>query len=378
MYRRPQLAKLDATKATAIDLIAVGGTRTFCPNDRPVQLKAVVTLADHRQVSTWQAGQSQEGRLGFNAFEWTSTLGMVDQSGYLRVPSDPFAVVDRTVTVTARVVGRPKLSSQVELTPTWDCGAVADARGDAGMSGAGGWSGQAGQVGRSGDSSTQATDGQPGDNGQSGGDGGPGGPAPTVDVSLAWVKTAAGTRLEVAVVGRAVYLFDPRGHKLTVVVDGGGGGTGGSGGAGGSGGSGGSNNIEGGGDGGNGGDGGDGGHGGRGGDGGDGGLIRVRYDAHHPELLDGVVYSNAGGPGGSGGRGGYGGSAGIGGSSASGRRGTDGRRGQPGQDGAPGRQGRQGPPADVQPADVRQLFGREIQAGWPIELTADVLGPAPH
>jgi hypothetical protein len=367
-YSGPRLATFDPAQAKAVDLIAVGGARAVCPNGPPPQLKAVITLTDGRRLETWQSGESQEGRLGFDAFEWSASPGSVNQSGLLVLPPDPFALVDRTIAVTARVAGKPELESQLELTTRWDCGGHADARGPAGQSGQSGWSGSSGAAGRSGDATNAAGDGSPGEHGQDGGDGGPGQPGPAVEVALALVATQASGQLVLVRVGSAHFLFDPKGEKFHVAADGGGGGSGGSGGSGGAGGPGGSNSVQGGGDGGRGGDGGNGGNGGRGGDGADGGSIHVRHDRRHPELLDRVTYSNGGGPGGSGGNGGFAGSAGSGGSSASGRKGVDGRAGQSGQSGSTGRSGRGGGPAEVQAADVRALFAEEIERGLPIAI----------
>ncbi len=363
----PHLARLDAKKATAVDLILVGGSSSFCFYGRPAQMKAVVTLEDGKKVETWSSGTSREGKLGFDAFEWSSTYGVIDGQGLLRVPADPFAILEREIEVTVRVADRPELTSSVSVSPTFDCGAVLDMCGANGESGRSGSPGRAGRGGQSGDSSRQATDGENGGNGQDGGNGGPGGPGPRVEAVAGLVDSPRQGRLVLVRVGNHYALTDPRaGKPIVVVASGGAGGSGGRGGNGGNGGFGGSNNIEGGGDGGNGGDGGDGGRGGAGGDGGDGGSIVLYYDRNHPELADLVALSTEGGPGGSGGFGGYGGSPGPGGSSASGTKGTGGRSGVSGESGPSGRPGRAGGRAERVAAPLERLFGDEIAAGIPL------------
>jgi hypothetical protein len=368
---RPKPAKLEVDKVTAIDLITVGGASSFCPNGGAVQFKVVATLEGGKKLTTPERGESIEGKLEFSAFEWSTDIGAVGESGVLRLPGDPFAVVDRTVKVTARVAGKPKISSEVELTPRFDCGGMAGFSGQSGESGRSGAAGRQGRRGESGNSSKQATDGEGGQDGQDASDGGNGGPGPDIEVALALVKTQMHGELVLvrvtpmgAASPAAYWLIDPQGEPFTVTATGGSGGHGGSGGSGGSGGFGGSNNIQGGGDGGNGGDGGDGGRGANGGDGGDGGSILVRYDRKRPELRGLVRYSTAGGPGGSPGGGGYGGTAGPGGSSASGQRGTNGRQGVSGQGGqSGGRDGRSGPAARMKADKVQSLFAGEIEAG---------------
>ena len=365
--RGPALARLDAKKASAVDLIMVGGVRSFCVHGQPAQVKAVVTLEDGKKIETWSQGQSRDGKLGFDAFEWSASYGMVDDSGRLRIANDPFAVMERQVEITVRVADRPELTSSATLAPTFDCGAVANVCGDSGRMGRAGGPGRMGRPGQSGDSSRQATNGEHGGNGQDGGDGGPGGAGPVVEIAVGLVESTAQGRLLVVKVGGRYFLADPEaGQRIMVVASGGAGGSGGSGGSGGAGGSGGSNNIQDAGDGGHGGDGGDGGRGGNGGDGGDGGAITVYYDARFPELKEILALSTAGGSGGMGGFAGSAGGPGPGGSSASGTRGSSGRTGLAGESGGSGRAGRAGSAPQFVAARVTDLFADEIARGIPI------------
>jgi len=368
---RPKPAKLEVEKVTAIDLIQVGGGSSFCPNGNAVQFKVVATLEGGNKLSTPSRGESIEGKLEFGAFEWGVDIGVVNAAGLLQLPGDPFAVVDRTVKVTARVAGKPEIASELELTPRFDCGGVAAFSGAPGESGRDGEAGRMGRNGQSGNSSTNATDGEDGSNGQDGSDGRDGGPGPNVEVSLGLVETKMHGQLVLvrvtplgASAPAAYWVIDPEGEPFLVAATGGSGGSGGRGGSGGNGGFGGSNNIQDAGDGGHGGDGGDGGRGANGADGGDGGTIVVRFDKKHPELRGIVRYSTAGGAGGSSGGGGYAGTAGPGGSSASGTRGNAGRTGVGGSGGqSGGRDGRDGPPAKFKADKANQMFAGEIANG---------------
>jgi len=367
----PRYAKLDASKAKALDLVLVGGGSSFCATGDPPQLEAGVTTADGKRLETWSRGQRRDGTLEFDAFELSASLGVIDKEGVLRVGRDPFALLDRTIDVTAAVAGRPEISDSLRLTPTFDCGGVVNVSGDPGSGGYPGQAGVTGRVGQSGDSSRQATDGEPGGDGQDGGQGGPGQHAPAVEVALGYATSKTHGRLVVMRVdvpsrgGTAAHmLVNPRaGKRFVVVARGGAGGVGGSGGGGGAGGAGGSNNVD---DGGNGGDGGRGGRGGDGGDGGDGGRVVVHYDARYPELQTMVAVVSAGGDGGAAGYGGSAGPAGTGGSSASGRAGTTGRAGVSGPPGVAGRQGRDGPQPSFTPVAAGELFSAELASGLPI------------
>jgi hypothetical protein len=365
-FGMPRRAELDPAQAAALRLSAVGGESTFCPNSAPIQLRAEVTTTSGAVLTTWAAGESGEGRLDFDRFEWAAAPGQVDREGRLRMPADPFALVDRSVVVTARVAGKPAVKASLELRPTWRCGGAIGAGGQPGAGGFSGGSGVAGRAGQPGSEDAQAQHGEPGARGQDGSSGEPGQAGPAVAVAVALADTPAG-RLVLVRVGDAAYLFDPAGDPFVVVAGGGSGGAGGDGGSGGFGGSGGDTNAASGGPG-NGGDGGDGGDGGPGGDGGDGGAVRLRYDQRHPELVDLVRVESPGGEGGPGGGGGSGGPGGQGGTAPSGARGAAGRAGRPGPAGRPGRPGHIGPPVDARPADVRQLFADELARGLPIAV----------
>jgi hypothetical protein len=366
-------AELDPAQARSLALFAAGGEPRFCVNGSPPQLRAVVTLASGARLETWADGQSQEGKLGFERFEWSAAPGMVDGEGRLRLPADPFALLDRPARVTARVAGKPGVQASIELEPTWRCGGTAGAPGAPGPPGPPGAPGAPGRAGQPGSADNQAQHGELGGRGQEGGAGGPGASGTSTDVALAWVTASSGARLILIRVagggaGRAArFLFDPSGGPFTIAASGGDGGPGGDGGGGGAGGEGGDTSAEKGAAG-NGSDGGDGGDGGRGGDGGDGGAVRVQHDARHPELIEAIRVDNRGGQGGSGGQGGPGGPGGRGGSSPSGVRGAAGRAGRGGHAGARGRPGRDGPPLDARPADVRRLFADELARAVPIQV----------
>jgi hypothetical protein len=369
--RGPQPAKLDVKKVTAVELSLVGGGATFCPNGTPAQMRVVATVAGGKQQTTWAQGESRDGKLEHAAFTWTTDVGAIDGDGILRLPADPFAVVDRTITVGVQVPGKPELGGQLTLAPVFDCGGMAVFSGAAGEPGRVGADGRLGRNGDSGHSSKQATDGENGQSGQDGGDAGDGGPGPALEVALGYVDTERHGRLALIRIaaaggGATVHhaLFDPAGLPFSVGALGGAGGPGGPGGQGGQGGFGGSNNIQGGGDGGNGGDGGDGGRGGHGGDGGDGGSILVRVDRSHPELARQVRFDTSGGPGGGGGYPGGAGPGGPGGSSASGAAGQGGRFGVAGSSsGEGGRAGRNGPAVKLVKEPAKQLFADEIARG---------------
>jgi hypothetical protein len=377
----PRPARLDASKATAIEVTTVANARRFCPGGESIQLAVAVALTDGKRLDTWSPGESRDGKLPFNVFEYTTTWGQIDGDGFVRLPDDSIAAIGRKVDVEVRVAERPDLVGTVSLEPDFGCGGTLGGLGTAGQSG---WNGDGGGDGRSGASGNDTSDGGDGEHGGDAGDGsdgGPGGPGPRVEAAVAYVDTATGQRLAVLRTwadGRtSTTVFDPAGAAWGVVALGGDGGRGGSGGRGGAGGVGGSgtyktsgssssssgsgsgsddNKDEGkpGTSGGNGGDGGRGGDGGNGGDGGPGGTIELIYDPAFPELLDKIVIDNRGGRGGGAGYAGDGGYAGSGGSGE--RRGYDGRAGQPGRGGSPGRDGMTGPRADVHPGDVHELF----------------------
>jgi hypothetical protein len=364
----PKPATLEPARATAVDLIMVGGARTYCPHGDPLQVKAVVTLDDGSRLETWSSGTSRDGKLPFTELELSSSYGVVDDQGRLQVPADPFAAIDTEVTVTARLVQRPDLVAEVSVAPSFACGGVVAVAGDRGVSGRSGVDGRAGRTGQSGNSDRAATDGEHGGHGQDGGDGGHAGPGPELEVALGYVDSERHGRLVLVRVGRAYFLVDPEGQPFAVAARGGSGGSGGSGGRGGAGGAGGSNNVVGGGDGGDGGDGGAGGNGGNGGDGGEGGRITVYVDAAHPELRELIRFDTGGGYAGGAGSGGYGGSPGAGGSSADGQRGQTGRSGVSGQSGVAGRAGRDGPPPSFEAVPAARLFAEERRRGIPVAV----------
>ncbi len=381
----PRPARLDASKATAIEVTTVADARRFCPGGESIQLAVAVTTTDGKRLDTWNRGETRDGKLPFNIFEYTTTWGQIDGDGFVRLPDDPIAAIGRVVTVEVRVAERPDLVGTVALEPDFGCGGVLGGLGAQGQSG---WTGDGGHDGRAGAAGNDTSDGRDGEHGSDAGDGsdgGPGGPGPRVEAAVALVDTATGQRLAVLRTwsngAAATTVYDPKGRPWGVVALGGEGGRGGSGGRGGAGGAGGNGTYKssssssgsgsgsGSGDGddkpgtsgGNGGDGGRGGDGGNGGDGGDGGTIELVYDAAFPELLDTIVVDNRGGRGGEAGWAGDGGAGGTGGSGE--RRGYDGRPGQSGRVGARGRDGVAGPRAQIRAGDVRALFADLAERG---------------
>lgn len=176
----PRYASFEPAQVQALDLIFVGGAKTYCPQGRAEQLKAVVTLADGKTLQTFARGGPRTGTLEFSRFELSSSFGSVNGEGQLVVPADPFAAIGREIAVTARVVGRPGIEATATIEPTFDCGGSLGASGQFGQSGEAGFAGRAGQNGRSSTSSSAAedgTDGEDGGNGGNGGDGGDGGAA---------------------------------------------------------------------------------------------------------------------------------------------------------------------------------------------------------
>ncbi|MCL4224012.1 MAG: hypothetical protein KJZ91_06000 [Myxococcales bacterium] len=376
----PRPARLDAAKATAIEVGLVGDGRRFCPGGEARQLEIVVATSDGQRLDTWSRGEGRGGKLPFTVFEYTTTWGQIDGDGFVRLPDDPIAAIGRVVTVEVRVAERPDLVGQVALEPDFGCGGTL---GGLGARGGSGWGGQVGADGRPGQAGTTTRDGAPGEHGGDGGhgsDGGPGGGGPHVTAALTYVTAATGQRLAALRVwadgGVSTTVFDPAGNRWAVVALGGDGGAGGAGGRGGAGGAGGagtprtSSTTDASGDevpgnpgtaGGSGGDGGRGGDGGSGGDGGPGGTLEVVYDEAFPELAELLLVDTRGGRGGGAGWAGEGGPGGAGGGGE--RRGHDGRRGPSGRAGAAGRDGPAGPRPVVRPGAVAERFADLVARG---------------
>jgi len=362
---QPKPAKLDPASAKALDVIFAGGVSEFCHHGAPPQLKAIVTLTDGKRLETWSAGSGRDGKLLFDAFEWSTSYGKVSGSGRLLVPADPFAAIGREIVVIARVAERPELERTATIRVNFDCDGVAGVSGMSGTSGSSGWSGKAGQRGQNGDQNRIATDGQSGTHGQEGESGRHGQPGGHLEAAVGYVDAPPHGRLMLVRVGSRHFLLKPN-RRFLLAAAGGAGGSGGSGGRGGNGGGGGDNSHAEGTDGGSAGDGGDGGRAGNGGDGADGGSIHLVYDKHNPELTRQIILSVAGGLPGRGGSGGSAGNGGSGGSSSKGRRGMNGRAGQRGQSGSDGRPGRPGQAPVVVPGDPQLIFAAEIELGLPI------------
>src|SRR5688572_1231414 len=99
----PKYAKLDASSVKAVDVILVGGGRTFCQAGDAPQVKVVATTKDGKRIETWAAGGGRDGKLDFAAFEWNVSVGALNEEGRYLAPDDPFAVLDQEVTIQARV-----------------------------------------------------------------------------------------------------------------------------------------------------------------------------------------------------------------------------------------------------------------------------------
>ncbi|HVK74500.1 MAG TPA: hypothetical protein VM734_14310, partial [Kofleriaceae bacterium] len=236
----PRPARLDASKATAIHVATVGGATRYCAGSDGPQLDVVVTTSDGKRLDTWSQGESRDGKLPFNTFEWTASWGQVDGDGFVRLPDDAIAAIGRPVTVEVRVAERPDLVGAVELVPDFGCGGTFGASGTSGASGYSGDDGAYGRDGAAGDETRAGGRGEDGGDAGDGDDGSPGGPGPRVEAAVAYVDTADGRRLAVLRVwsGGTVEttVFDPAGQPWAVAAYGGAGGSGGRGGRGGAGG----------------------------------------------------------------------------------------------------------------------------------------------
>jgi hypothetical protein len=313
------------------------GTNGYCVGGAPPQLKATVTLESGKQLQTWEwlraGGRITSGRVEYDAFEWSSGAGSrIDDEGRLLAYGDPLTLLGEPIPVRVAVKNNTTKAAGVQVVPLYDCGAIVvvvrGATGEAGTPGSDGSDGSNGSSASSDDFS--AGNGGNGGDGGDGGDGGPGGPGPAVDVALGIATSKVGPL--------AVARITPAGGapryavvalvtgRLVIDARGGNGGPGGRGGSGGKGGKGGSNSGSGG-DGSSGSDGSDGSPGSPG-IGGPGGMVIVRYDAAHPELLDLVEADTRGGQGRS--------------------------------------NGRDGAPLLSAPGDARVLFAAEIARGIPI------------
>src|SRR5689334_22523468 len=85
----PRPARIDPSKAVAMELLTGGGVTRYCPHGDPPQIGARVTMVDGKQYESWIPGESIQGRLEVTAFEWTTTWGAVDAEAKLRLPYDP-------------------------------------------------------------------------------------------------------------------------------------------------------------------------------------------------------------------------------------------------------------------------------------------------
>ncbi|MBE7451899.1 MAG: hypothetical protein HS111_24330 [Kofleriaceae bacterium] len=190
----PRPARLDAAKATAIEVGLVGDGRRFCPGGEARQLEIVVATSDGQRLDTWSRGEGRGGKLPFTVFEYTTTWGQIDGDGFVRLPDDPIAAIGRVVTVEVRVAERPDLVGQVALEPDFGCGGTL---GGLGARGGSGWGGQVGADGRPGQAGTTTRDGAPASTaataataataGRGGG--------PHVTAALTYVTAATGQRL---------------------------------------------------------------------------------------------------------------------------------------------------------------------------------------
>ena len=68
----PTLETIDPGKATAVDLILLGGATSYCVHGDAPQLQAIVTLDTGKRLETWTSG-TRAGKVGFDQFEWSSS-----------------------------------------------------------------------------------------------------------------------------------------------------------------------------------------------------------------------------------------------------------------------------------------------------------------
>lgn len=347
----PRYAKLDSSKAKALDLVLVGGGSRVCATAPAAHLQAVVTTTDGKRLETWTPDQERKGKLPLDTLKLSTSYGTIDEEGGLELGQDVLPLLERSIDVTAALADRPEISDSLQLTATFDCGGVVNVSGEDGGPGNPGFRGGTGAAGHQGARGRRGHDG------------------PVVEVALGYLSSKSLGRLVIMRVdepaeGKTVarMLVTARaGKRFVVIARGGAGGRGGRGGRGGPGSPGRSGGS---GRGGNGGDGGHGGRGGNGGNGGDGGRVVIRYDARYPELETMVAVVTVGGAGGAAGPGGEAGPGGPGGSGA--RGGTPGGDGMSGPPGVAGQPGRDGPPASFVPTPVSELFADELASGLPI------------
>ena len=197
----PQPARLDPATAASITARLAGGRDRFCPGGAAPQLDVAVATTAGKVLDSWTQGEHRDGKLPFSTFEFTTSWGQIDGDGFVRLPDDPLAAIDRTVTVVVRVGERPDLSATVTLTPDFGCGGQLGAAGATGGGGRGGASGDRGADGRPDDGSRPAEAGQRGGHGGDGSPGGPGGPGPVVTASLGYLDLGGGRRLAILRVG---------------------------------------------------------------------------------------------------------------------------------------------------------------------------------
>ena len=94
----PKPARLDPAAATAITVGLVGGNPQFCPGGAAPQLDVAVTTSTGAVLDSWSQDEARAGKLPFNTFEWTTSWGSVDGDGFVRLPDDAIAAIERTVT----------------------------------------------------------------------------------------------------------------------------------------------------------------------------------------------------------------------------------------------------------------------------------------
>ena len=125
----PRPARLDPATAARIAVGLVGGGDRFCPGGAAPQLDVAVTTTTGAVLDSWSQGEGRAGKLPFNTFEWTTSWGAVDGDGFVRLPDDPIAAIDRTVTVEVRVAERPDLTGTATLAADFGCGGSLGAAG---------------------------------------------------------------------------------------------------------------------------------------------------------------------------------------------------------------------------------------------------------
>ena len=114
----PQPARLDPATAASITARLAGGRDRFCPGGAAPQLDVAVATTTGKVLDSWTQGEHRDGKLPFSTFEFTTSWGQIDGDGFVRLPDDPLAAIDRTVTVADRSGRSPTRTTTVTVRST--------------------------------------------------------------------------------------------------------------------------------------------------------------------------------------------------------------------------------------------------------------------